>query len=206
MESMLTLAKNHNNSLIVDTSVSDHYASGLGSFYLNIGPSFYSRNRGEGANAIDGRFIDTKTGMYIDLTAVAWTPDFLTDSYHVDSAQMTIVDPKYGKHREEAASKSKEEEDKFNKEIENKVYELQDKKQLYHCRNNNPYSLQELQTMVPTFFEGVRTHMPLLSESILRRKYPGALDRFTEPGHTFKRFLRLWVKDKDCPGDDNDGS
>ncbi|GME70903.1 unnamed protein product [Ambrosiozyma monospora] len=47
--------------------------------------------------------------------------------------------------------------------------------------------------------------MPLLSESILRRKYPGALDRFTEPGHTFKRFLRLWVKDKDCPGDDNDG-
>ncbi|GMG25733.1 unnamed protein product [Ambrosiozyma monospora] len=205
MESMLTLAKNHNNTLIVDASVSDHYASGLGSFYLNIGPSFYSRNRGEGANAIDGRFIDTKTGMYIDLTAVAWTPDFLTNSYHVDSSQMEIIDAKYGKHREEAAAKSKEEETKFIKEIEDKVYDLQNKKQLYHCRNNNAYSLHELETMVPTFFEGVRTHMPLLAESILRRKYPGALDRFTEPGHTFKRFLRLWVKDKDCPSDDNDG-
>ncbi|GME82748.1 unnamed protein product [Ambrosiozyma monospora] len=200
VDSLLTLAKNHNNSLIVDVSSQDQYAAGLGTYYLDIGPSFYSRNRGEGANAIDGRFIDTKSGMYIDLTAVAWTPDFLTNSWHIDTAMTTIVDPEFGKHNDEAEDKND-----FWNEMASKVQELQDNKQLYHCRNNNPYGFEELSVMVPTFFEGVRTHMPHRYEQILRRKYPGALDRLTEPGHTYKRFLRLWVDDAECPGDDNEG-
>ncbi|KAK9449384.1 LicD family-domain-containing protein [Limtongia smithiae] len=40
-------------------------------YLIDINPYFIYRSRGNGMNVIDGRFIDTDNGLYIDLTALA---------------------------------------------------------------------------------------------------------------------------------------
>ncbi|GMG21567.1 unnamed protein product [Ambrosiozyma monospora] len=193
LDSMYKLARNHNNSLVVDVSSEDQYGAGIGSYYLDIGPSFFYRRRGEGANAIDGRFIDTFSGVYIDLTAVAWTEEYLKLDVKIDDNLKRIIEPDF-KTKSSVHKFSDQEE----QQLADQVQFLQDSKQLYHCRNNNAYTLSELSPMIPTFFEGVRTHVPHAYIKLLNRKYPGALQRQTEPGHTFNNYLRLWMKDSDC--------
>ncbi|KAK9467217.1 LicD family-domain-containing protein [Lipomyces arxii] len=41
------------------------------SYYININPFFLYRSRSNGQNLIDGRFVDTQTGLYIDMTSLA---------------------------------------------------------------------------------------------------------------------------------------
>ena len=41
------------------------------SYLLDINPAYASRSHGNGENVIDGRFIDMRNGLYIDLTAVS---------------------------------------------------------------------------------------------------------------------------------------
>ncbi|ODV82770.1 hypothetical protein CANARDRAFT_180910, partial [[Candida] arabinofermentans NRRL YB-2248] len=199
MDSLFRLARNHNQSLIIDVSSEDKYAAGVGSYFLDIGPSFYTRVRGGGANAIDGRLIDTKSGVYVDITAVAYTENYFQE-HNIDDVILRIIDKDYFKNRDSVSNR-----EEYENELKSKAQKLQDDKQLYHCRNDNVFSLKELSPMVPTMFEGVRAFMPHDFDKLLRRKYPGALDRNTEPGHTYKKYLRLWVKDSDCPGNDRDG-
>lgn len=196
VESLYHLGRVHNTSLIVDASVEDNYASGINSYYLDIGGSFYSRTRGNGANSIDGRFIDTVSGSYIDITALAYTPE---EKPGFDDNYRRIVDKDFD------SKKDRDNKDEYYKELDEKMEATFKGKEIYHCRNNQYFSFEELSPMVPTFFEGVRAIVPHESEKILRRKYPGALDRNNEPNHLYKPYLRLWVTEGDCPGDDKDG-
>ncbi|KAG5359316.1 Protein MNN4 [Yarrowia sp. C11] len=58
-------ARLYNQSLVVDES------SG-GRYYVDVGPTYVERLRGNGKNVIDARFIDVDSGMYIDITALAY--------------------------------------------------------------------------------------------------------------------------------------
>ncbi|KAG7771866.1 hypothetical protein KL931_000206 [Ogataea haglerorum] len=205
VDSLYKIARNHNQTLIVDVSSEDKYAAGIGSYLLDIGPSFYSRVRGVGANAIDGRMIDTMSGVYVDITAIAWTPDYFSQ-HGIDDVLRTLVDPEYRNKIDRLEDSDK---DRYREQIDNKARDMQRDHEIYHCRNDNVYRLDELTPMVPTYFEGVRTHVPHKFKQILDRKYPRALERTTEPENqpfrTYKRNLRLWVDDAQCPGDDNEG-
>ncbi|GME66729.1 unnamed protein product [[Candida] boidinii] len=196
VESLYHLGRVHNTTLIVDVSVEDSYASGINSYYLDIGGSFYSRRRGNGANSIDGRFIDTVSGSYIDITALAYTPD---EKPGFDDNFRRIVDKNFDSRRDG------DDKEDYYKELDEKMEATFKAQEIYHCRNNQYFSFEELSPMVPTFFEGVRAIVPHDSEKILRRKYPGALDRNSEPNHLYKPYIRLWVKEGDCPGNDKDG-
>ncbi|KAG7862891.1 hypothetical protein KL939_000210 [Ogataea angusta] len=204
VDSLYKIARNHNQTLIVDVSSEDNYAAGIGSYLLDIGPSFYSRVRGFGANAIDGRMIDTMSGVYVDITAIAWTPDYFSQ-HGIDDVVRTLVDPEYKSKVDKL-----EDKDSYREQIDNKARDMQQNHEIYHCRNDNVFRLDELTPMVPTYFEGVRTHVPHKFKQILDRKYPTALQRTTEPENqpfrTYKKNLRLWVDDAQCPGDDNEGS
>ncbi|GME83701.1 unnamed protein product [Ambrosiozyma monospora] len=193
LDSLYKLARNHNNSLIVDVSSEDQYGAGIGSYYLDIGPSFFYRRRGEGNNAIDGRFIDTFSGLYIDITAVAWTEGYLSDDVDIDDNLKRIIEPEFKVDGSDREFSQDEERD-----IANQVQFLQDSKQLYHCRNNNPYALSELSPMIPTFFEGVRTHVPHAYLKLLERKYPDAYLKTDDHNHWFDNDLRLWVWKHKC--------
>ncbi|KAG7908845.1 hypothetical protein KL906_003076 [Ogataea polymorpha] len=203
VDSLYKIARNHNQTLIVDVSSEDKYAAGIGSYLLDIGPSFYSRVRGVGANAIDGRMIDTMSGVYVDITAIAWTPDYFSQ-HNIDDVVRTLVDPEYPSKIDKVKDK-----DSYREQIDNKARDMQRNHEIYHCRNDNVFRLDELTPMVPTYFEGVRTHVPHKFKQILDRKYPRALQRITEPENqpfrTYKKNLRLWVDDAQCPGNDNDG-
>ncbi|ODV93120.1 hypothetical protein PACTADRAFT_82882 [Pachysolen tannophilus NRRL Y-2460] len=90
IQSLYKLAKNLNNSLIFDvTNVKDYVNDdlkidnmaemGFRSYYLDINPGFVTRDKLQNKhNLIDARFIDVRTGLYIDITALA---DF---NYHTN--------------------------------------------------------------------------------------------------------------------------
>ncbi|KAK9481017.1 LicD family-domain-containing protein [Lipomyces japonicus] len=48
----------------------DHEAS---KYYIDINPYYVYRSRSNGQNVIDGRFVDTSNGLYIDITALSET-------------------------------------------------------------------------------------------------------------------------------------
>ncbi|GME78161.1 unnamed protein product [Ambrosiozyma monospora] len=231
MKGLEKLAKFHNSSLIVDLSGVDSVDgmdSGVGAYFIDIGVSFYDRVRGNGANVIDGRFIDVATGIYTDITALAWTDHYL----ELDSEKEQVVDrlvcpnPDGECHKDviigqELTDPIFSENNDLEKPSELKTYtkkvkwnqedilsiakKLQKNQQLIHCRNDNIYRLDEISKMIPTLFEGVRTLVPLQFSSILNRKYPGAMDRVKEyTNYSFYRDIRLWVKNEVCELDDYD--
>lgn len=51
-----------------------------GIYLLDITPSYISREKGNGENVIDARFIDTSTGLFIDITGIAHAQDPKTKS------------------------------------------------------------------------------------------------------------------------------
>lgn len=63
-------AKYYNGTLVVEDP-----AEGTGRYYIDISPWYVDRGRGNGRNVIDGRFIDIRSGIYIDITGLAFTAE-----------------------------------------------------------------------------------------------------------------------------------
>ena len=53
------------------TIVVEDPEDGFGRYFLDIGSFITLREKGNGNNNIDARFIDIDTGLYIDITALA---------------------------------------------------------------------------------------------------------------------------------------
>jgi phosphorylcholine metabolism protein LicD len=60
------LARRYNNTLIIQNP-----EEGDGRYLLEVSPAYVQRVRGNGFNNIDARFIDIRSGMYIDITGLA---------------------------------------------------------------------------------------------------------------------------------------
>lgn len=193
MESLNLLARNFNQTLIIDYSEKDQFQSAMTGYLIDINPAYYSRIKGDGNNVIDGRLIDISTGIYLDITALAWTDNYLKDAKSKQVLKK-VVDPNYDINQHFAL-----EGEVYGKQLMEEIQQLQNDKQLVHCKNDNVYKIAELSTMVPSYFEGARAYFPHSYETIIRRLYPKALDRDTEPDHIFDRKFNLWVNIYDCP-------
>lgn len=191
MKTLHILARNFNNTLVVDYSSKDGFQTSMSSYLIDINPTYYSRVHGSGLNAIDGRFIDINTGIYLDISALAWTKNYLKD-LKIPERSYKIVDKDYEFNIHSAG-------DHYEETLKQKLNEYQESKQLIHCKNDNPYLVDELSKMVPSFFEGVRAYFPSEYEKLIWRLYPSALTRITEPDHIFDKKYRLWINKYDCP-------
>lgn len=61
-------ARNYNGTLVIEDA-----AEGTGRYYIDVAPWYVQRTRGNGNNVIDARFIDIRSGIYIDITGLAIT-------------------------------------------------------------------------------------------------------------------------------------
>ncbi|VVT57835.1 uncharacterized protein SAPINGB_P005893 [Magnusiomyces paraingens] len=75
------VARKYNNTLIIDEETinsdknidenNNEVSTGRGVYLLDVSPHYIDRTMGNKENVIDARFIDTKTGMFIDITGIA---------------------------------------------------------------------------------------------------------------------------------------
>lgn len=61
------LARRYNNTIIVQDP-----KEGDGRYLLEVSPGYVERSRGNGNNVIDARFIDMRSGIYLDITGLAY--------------------------------------------------------------------------------------------------------------------------------------
>lgn len=202
MESLHKLARDFNQTLIFDYTAKDGFQSAMTGYFIDINPTYYSRVKGGGQNAIDGRLIDISTGIYLDITALAWTEDYLSEIKLTEKIKK-LIDKDYKMNHIFALEGG----DNYEKILLLQLKDLQNDHQLIHCKNNMVYKIDELRDMIPSYFEGARAHFPSKFEDILLRFYPNSKKRtFFE--HNFKANLRLWASWVECPysnEDDEDG-
>lgn len=77
------LARKYNNTLVVQDP-----KDGQGRFLIEVSPAYVERNRGNGNNVIDARFIDIRSGLYLDITGLA-------HNRHDDQNQVGCKTPHY---------------------------------------------------------------------------------------------------------------
>ncbi|KAL9123785.1 MAG: hypothetical protein Q9217_006819 [Psora testacea] len=78
---LVYLAENHNSTVYTYTSATDTVVNSVTKkeeaitrqYHLDINPAHPIRERGDGDNVIDARWIDVRNGLYIDITGVAET-------------------------------------------------------------------------------------------------------------------------------------
>lgn len=194
MESLNLLARNFNQTMIIDYSSKDGFQTAMTGYLIDINPAYYSRIKGDGNNVIDGRLIDISTGIYLDITALAWSKNYLKET-SINKKLKKLVDKDFEINQYFAL----EGDDVYIETLMDQLKVLQEEKQLIHCKNDNVYTIDELSIMIPSYFEGVRAYFPHDYEKIIWRLYPKALTRVTELDYVFDHKLRLWLNLYDCP-------
>lgn len=154
------------------TIVVEDPEDGFGGYFLDIGSFITLREKGNGNNNIDARFIDIDTGLYIDITALALSNSETPKS---DLAEL----PK-------------------NFEIKDNNYKpANELLQIYNCRNNHFNSYDELSPLMKSSVEGEIGYIPSRYSTILTREYRSGLSSNSHGGYIFIAKLRLWVKEED---------
>ncbi|VEU23684.1 DEKNAAC104808 [Brettanomyces naardenensis] len=187
-ESLFRLARDYNQSLVVDVSLATPEQPGLsdlgiGEFFIDVGSSFYNRERGNGNNAIDARFIDIHTGLFIDITSLASVkskPDVNVMSQGL-----------------------KKEYKKFKKDYN---FSAKDYECFLSDRNSHFYTLEDISPLIPTLFEGEEAFVPQRTTDILAREYPKYSDNKVYQGHTWRNKYRTWISNQICRSKDKEGN
>jgi hypothetical protein len=159
------LSMEFNQTLVVE-DVEDGY----GRYFLDCGTFISLRDRGNGLNNIDARFIDVDTGLYIDITGLAISNASPPERYKTNL-------PKDWK------SDDNVEKNTFLK--------------TYNCRNNHFSSYDELSPLIRTLVEGEIGYVPKKYADILKVEYSKGMLSKKFSGHVFVPQLRLWVKEDD---------
>ncbi|KAK6458389.1 regulator of cell wall mannosyl phosphorylation [Scheffersomyces xylosifermentans] len=199
MDSLSRLARNYNNTLIADLSSDNGLNLGVGTYLLDVNPNFFSREKGNGLNTIDARFIDTSSGFYVDITGLA-----LTDAANNVSLSSKksfefnqVIDPEFlEKEKSETIIK-----DHLYEELSAKISSLHNDSSIYNCRNNHFYTFDNLHPLRQTLFEGVLAYIPNEYSDILKREYRRGLYYKEFEDHTFRPVLDLWVPSNICKRD-----
>lgn len=187
---MWRLARDYNNTLVVDCTAGDgRAAAGQGHYLLDVSSNFFDRRRGNanGNNAIDARFIDVHTGMYIDITLVS-----------------TVAD-KHAALRRDVPG--------YDKVLRRELFRLLAQQRLaldgladddspggtlLACRNHHFYRLAELLTLERRRFEGEQAWVPAAWADVLDREFPRRHTAWRHEGYTWRSELALWVADRRC--------
>ncbi|KAI5953975.1 hypothetical protein CANMA_004814 [Candida margitis] len=179
------LGRLYNQTLVVENVVdAQGNFDGFGRYFIDIGSTITHRTRGNGNNAIDGRFIDVDTGLYIDITGLA-----LTDA--PSPSRYSLIVPFLDKDKQVAIKNAESlQEDgtvQQNYSIINK--ELQ----LYNCRNQHFTSYQELSPLITSTCENQIAYIPKNFMSILNDEYNiNSLSNKQYRKFTYLNNLRLW--------------
>ncbi|CAK9440327.1 uncharacterized protein LODBEIA_P44270 [Lodderomyces beijingensis] len=178
------IGRYYNQSLIIENAADAHGEfDGVGRYFLDVGSSITNRTKGNGNNAIDARFIDVDTGLFIDITALALTNEKVPSRYnqhyqHLSPATNVELPP----------SSSKDTLDQLT--INNQL-------QLYNCRNNHFTSHEEISPLIRTIVENQVSYVPQRFLTILNVEYN--LESLTKKNHrafTYFSNLRLWYHTK----------
>ncbi|AWU76000.1 uncharacterized protein C5L36_0B12290 [Pichia kudriavzevii] len=188
-ESMWRLAKNFNQSLIIDVTTDDELSSGYGQYFLDIGGNFFDRKNSNGANAIDARFIDIHTGMYIDITKLSKVHDVEKD----------LTRDFYNIH-----SEIKSEYFKMLKQYGITAEDIIKDGDLIGGNNNHYYRFSELENMKKCLFEGEYGYVQEVYPRILDREFPNRKTGWSFAGFTWRSKIGLWLKDELCTEGSND--
>lgn len=199
MNSLLILARNYNQTLVIDLTEAE-YNQGIGSYIIDVGPSFHSRKRGNAKNIIDARFIDTQTGFYVDITGLSLTSAASDISVKSKSSNELnqLLDPEF---LNKAASNTIDKESLYSALYKDLTIHWQNEN-IFNCRNDHFYTLENLSPLKPTLFEGVMSYVPSEFEKILKREYKRGLLYYEYANHKFRPMLDLWVPLNICPKDD----
>ncbi|KAI5954986.1 MNN4 [Candida jiufengensis] len=161
------LSLNFNQTLIVEDP-----KDGFGRYFVDCGTFLSLRERGNGLNTIDARFIDIDTGMYIDITALALSNTKPPD-YYLEKLPENFK------------------KDENNWKAANEVL------QIYNCRNNHFTPYEDLSPLMKTIVEGEFGYIPKRFSNILSTEYKHGLSSDTFEKHVFIPKLRLWIKEED---------
>lgn len=203
MRSLFLLARNYNQTVVVDYS-DDSDLTSTHLYYLDVSPYIYKREHGNGKNVIDARFIDMDSGMYVDITGLAVTKDYLallnaTLSRNSDKLHK-VFDSEYAN-----AIKSALEDSEFVKTYMHELNEIETASWedgfLYNCKNFHFYNMLELEPLRKTSFEGEVAYVPAKFEEILKREYPRGTIAREYQSWIFRPHLGLWVHKTSCKND-----
>lgn len=165
IDSLYRLSRNYNQSIIVDISPDEGpYNMGMGQYFLDIGSRIFQREESKGDNVIDARFIDIRSGIYIDITSLTFT---------LAAKELILKDENNEKEFKQVLKSNHIAED--GEEITS--YEefcdaralLWNKENLYNCKNNHFYTIEELAPLIPVTFEGIKAYVPQEFERLLER-------------------------------------
>lgn len=195
MESLFVLARNYNQTVVVDVAGSAHL------YFVDVSPHIFDRTHGNGNNVIDARFIDTYSGMYVDITGLAVSDDFRTNSLARSVSQLhKVFDTEYTN-----VARSALEDPAF---FAGYLEELRETEEhawnnghLYNCKNFHFYTMLELLPLRKTTFEGEQAYVPARFDAILRREYTKGMLAREYGSWVFRPFLDLWVRKKQCRSD-----
>lgn len=132
------LGREFNQSLVIENIGHDYFGAnpsdvkfnGMGAFFIDVSNSVTHRDKGNGNNNIDARFIDIQTGFYVDITGLSVSEERAPSRYDYIFELM----PEKKKIAEKAGSETA-------KNVQ---------KQTYNCRNRHFSSLDELSPLVMT--------------------------------------------------------
>lgn len=200
MDSLVRLAKLYNQTLVVDASKrhNQHEVLGSNAYLIDVNPQFLERTKGNGGNTIDARFIDIHSGLYIDITGIARTIDHknfnkrqlanfqkefnqMLDLDYLNKIEITTIN-----------------QARYNAELDNILRTLIDNKEVFNCKNNHFYTLDELSPLKEVYFEGLKAYAPHNIELIMKREYNKGLYKYKFKNYIFRKQLRLWVAIEDC--------
>ncbi|KAF3987586.1 hypothetical protein FT663_04403 [Candidozyma haemuli var. vulneris] len=168
------LARDFNQSVIVDFGTDVNGEIKTGRYFIDIGTWISSREYGNGRNNIDGRFIDMDTGLYIDITGL--------------SISNTIAPKEYDRDLPKGLKRVNPDRSMDELEVLRNNY-----LQVYNCRNKHFAWLHDLSPMKLTYVEGVPAYVPNDFMLMLQREYnAGGLFEQRYKRYVFLPRLRVW--------------
>ncbi|GMM27319.1 hypothetical protein DAMA08_000350 [Martiniozyma asiatica (nom. inval.)] len=193
-KSMWKLAIFYNKSLIIDVTRSSQSGelsdAGFGQYYLDISDFIFDRRKGNGNNAIDARFIDIHTGMYIDITVVS-----------------EVENKNKGKEfsLNQFTSTTKTEFFGFLKQNRLTQYDLNNEF-ILGCKNNHYYAINEISPLKVATFEGVVALVPHKFKNILTREFPFFKSRWSYEDYTWRKKFSSFISNEICSNSDREGT
>ncbi|GMM32386.1 Mnn4 protein [Martiniozyma asiatica (nom. inval.)] len=161
---------NYNHTLIVQ-SVNDGY----GKYWVECSTSLTVREKANGANNIDARFIDVDSGMYIDITGLAVTGDTGMPDAQRELYQIQKFENSENGHSDE-------------------LFNIHNEKEIYNCRNEHFFKYEEISPMKLTLMENAPAFVPANTSDSLFIEYENdSLTNIVYQHHIFIEDLQLWI-------------
>ncbi|KAI5964819.1 uncharacterized protein KGF55_001889 [Candida pseudojiufengensis] len=184
------LGQYYNQSIIIENTFDQNEEfDGFGRYFIDVGSSITHRTKGNGNNAIDARFIDLDTGLYIDITALALTDSNSPEKYRIEENYVEDED-------KSKASSSFFRSSPIQKPIKNFQKVNQDLK-LYNCRNNHFTSHHEISPIHISIIENQLSYLPKNFINILNNEYNiFAIIKKFHRNFTYLKTLKIWCNTK----------